>query len=80
MKVSCSECACADRKHMKCRPNDRDCEAEYNLEEKDFTTKSNCDFFQRKIVLTEPDERKFRSEFGDKYYGRKDYVELVNKV
>ena len=48
MKVSCADCACADREKMKCYPNDEDCEAEYNLDEEDFTTKFRCDFFKPK--------------------------------
>lgn len=48
MKVSCADCVCADREHMKCYPNDEDCEAEYNLDEEDFTTRFRCDFFKPK--------------------------------
>ena len=32
------------------------------------------------IILIPSNERKFNPEIGEKYYGRKDYVELVNKV
>lgn len=47
-KVRCIDCACCDRKKMKCIPNDPDCESEYKLTRDDLTTKQHCDFFKKK--------------------------------
>ena len=46
----CIDCACCNVEEMKCYPNDRDCEGEYELTEKDLTTPARCDFFVPKEV------------------------------
>ena len=50
MKVSCADCACADREHMKCYPNDRDCEAEYNLDEDELSELIRNSIDERHII------------------------------
>ena len=44
----CGQCMCANKEKMKCFPESEDCEREYNLEEADFHTECNCDFFKQK--------------------------------
>ena len=44
----CKFCIYADREKMKCFPNSDDCKKEYDLEESDFQTECNCDFFKHK--------------------------------
>lgn len=43
---SCAYCAHADKEQMKCFPESNDCASEYDLEESDFESEGNCDFFE----------------------------------
>ena len=44
----CGFCIHADKEKMKCFPESEDCKSEYDLEEADFQTECNCDFFKHK--------------------------------
>lgn len=43
--VRCIDCACCNIKEMKCYPNDKDCNKEYDLEAEDLENPAYCDFF-----------------------------------
>lgn len=47
----CAYCIHADRAKMKCFPKSKDCESEYDLEESDFHTECNCDFFEERRMV-----------------------------
>lgn len=42
----CAYCIHADKEQMKCFPESNDCASEYDLEESDFESEGNCDFFE----------------------------------
>ena len=44
----CIDCGCCNVEKMKCYPNDKDCEEEYDLTEEDLVTPARCDFFMPK--------------------------------
>lgn len=47
MEHYCRDCKYADREHLVCKPQSKDCKAEYALSEEDFETKANCDFWEK---------------------------------
>lgn len=50
MSCKCIDCTNYYPLEMKCRPNSRDCESEYNLDEEDLHTPRRCDFYEKKKV------------------------------
>ena len=46
--MKCIECTHCNVEEMRCFPNHKDCEKEYDLTEQDLYTKARCDFAEKK--------------------------------